>query len=361
MQMRLTKGNIYMIRILAISFLLLMARPMYDSGHTRQKETIDMFVFSGRTFFCGIDLGDDMKGGHGLETGLSYEIVKRFAHEKRCDVSIMVGGRNVNYIDSLKVGSIDMLITHLEDIEDTEGIIVSHNLTDCSVMAVRTGMESYIKEMNEWIDAYTSSEDFAGMKELFARQNDPIKLAGKGVRRQTISPYDTLFKQYAEELGWDWRMLAAVVYQESKFSINSMSYRGATGLMQVMPRTGTIYNIDNLFDPENNLKAGTSHLKRLQGLYRNNGMTHEERIRFTLAAYNAGEGRINDCRSLAKSQNLNPDIWEEVAKVIPMMNDDTILQNENVMLGKFKGTETLAYVENVMDLYSAICMICPEI
>lgn len=156
-------------------------------------------------------------------------------------------------------------------------------------------------------------------------------------------------------------MLAAVVYQESKFSINSMSYRGATGLMQVMPRTGTIYNIDNLFDPENNLKAGTSHLKRLQGLYRNSGMTHEERIRFTLAAYNAGEGRINDCRSLAKSKNLNPDIWEEVAKVIPMMNDDTILHNENVMLGKFKGTETLAYVENVMDLYSAICMICPEI
>jgi membrane-bound lytic murein transglycosylase F len=169
-----------------------------------------------------------------------------------------------------------------------------------------------------------------------------------------------LIKQYAKTLGWDWRMLAAVIYQESKFSISSRSHRGATGLMQVMPQTARYYNITDLTDPEQNLIAGTSHLKRLHGLYKGCDMTPEERIRFTLAAYNAGEGRIIDCRNLAKSKHLDENKWSDIVKVIPLMNDDKILEDENVKLGKFKGTETIGYVDNVMALYEAICKISPR-
>ena len=74
------------------------------------------------------------------------------------------------------------------------------------------------------------------------------KRAAKGVTSDRVSPYDELIKKYAKELGWDWRMLAAVVYQESKFSINSVSHRGAVGLMQVMPQTGLYYGVEDLTD-----------------------------------------------------------------------------------------------------------------
>ena len=154
-------------------------------------------------------------------------------------------------------------------------------------------------------------------------------------------------------------MLAAVVYQESKFSINSVSHRGAIGLMQVMPQTGLYYGIEDLTDPEQNLIAGTSHLKRLQNLYIKSGMEPEDLVRFTLAAYNAGEGRIADCRNFAASRNVDRNSWDTIVSIIPLMREDSILEEESVKLGKFKGHETIAYIDNIMSLYESICSIHP--
>ena len=300
-----------------------------------------------------------MKGGHGLETGFAYEVLKDFAHDHNCTINVVTGEKGVDYLEMLKDGDIDLLVMHHGDAMDKEGIILSDHI-ECSAIAVGNGKSGHIREINEWLSSYTVSEEFSSLKSLFFRAFNPIKRAERGLISETVSPYDTLFRQYAAELGWDWRMLAAVVYQESKFSIGSRSHRGAMGLMQVMPQTGAVYNIKDLTDPQQNLIAGTSHLKRLQNLYRGCDMTQEEKTLFTLAAYNAGEGRIADCRNLAASKRLDANKWSEVVKVIPCMSEDSILEDQNVKLGKFKGTETIAYVENVMALYDAICMICPR-
>jgi membrane-bound lytic murein transglycosylase F len=129
--------------------------------------------------------------------------------------------------------------------------------------------------------------------------------------------------------------------------------------MQVMPQTGKIYGIDNLLDPEQNILAGTSHLKRLQKMFSKYDLTEEELVKFTLAAYNAGEGRIMDCRNLAENKGYDNSRWEEITKVIPLMREDSILQEECVKLGKFQGHETIDYIESVMSHYQAICQICP--
>lgn len=336
----------------------MIACPLHESGHTHTESIIDMYHFSGRTIVCGIDLGDDMRGGHGLETGLSYEILKDFARDHNCTIKIVTGEGHTDYVEDLRKGKIDMLVMHHEDKAGNEDFILSDNIMDCSALAVCNGKSGHIREINEWIGQYKASEEFENHKRLFIRQFNPLKRAEKGVNTEIVSPYDDLFRQHAAELGWDWRMLAAVVYQESKFSISSRSHRGAVGLMQVMPQTAACYNITELVDPQQNLIAGTNHLKRLQNLYKGCEMSSEERIRFTLAAYNAGEGRIKDCRNLARSRNRDENKWSEIVKVIPMMNDDSILSDENVKLGKFKGTETIAYVDNVMALYEAICTIC---
>ena len=128
-----------------------------------------------------------------------------------------------------------------------------------------------------------------------------------------------------------------------------------------MPSTARHYGIDNLLDPEKNLKAGTQHLKRLQRMFEKAEMDHSELIKFTLAAYNAGEGRIADCRRFAEAKEKNSNSWDEIVSLIPLMREDSILEEESVKLGKFQGHETIAYIDNIMNLYNAFCTICPSI
>ena len=90
-------------------------------------------------------------------------------------------------------------------------------------------------------------------------------------------------------------------------------------------------------------------------------MDKMEQIKFTLAAYNAGEGRIADCRRFAAAKDVNSNSWNDIISIIPMMREDSILEEESVKLGKFQGFETIAYVDNIMNLYDAFCTICPSI
>ena len=114
-----------------------------------------------------------------------------------------------------------------------------------------------------------------------------------------------------------------------------------------------------LLDPEENIKAGTMHLARLQKMYGDSGMTDAERFKFVLASYNAGEGRIADCRRLAEARNLDNTRWDDILKVIPSMRDEATLRETYLKFGKFNGTETVNYVENILNIYAAFCEICP--
>ena len=354
-----TEKRIRRTRNLFITLLIICLTPLCESGRPLSGADSTNW-FTGKELTCAIDLGDDMRGAHGLETGFSYELVNRFAEDNNCTIKIIASAKKgSNYMDSLKKGTIDLLITHLED-ADTD-LNISRAFNGCSAWMTSSPDLNSMKQINSWLSYFSSTDEYRQLQEKFflERTANPIRRAERGVLTRTASPYDGLIRKYASELGWDWRMLAAVVYQESKFSINSQSHRGAQGLMQVMPQTGRKYGIDDLVDPENNLIAGTSHLKRLQKMLSAKGFSQEELIKFTLASYNAGEGRIMDCRSLAAAQGLDNCVWANIVTVIPMMRDDSILEDESVKLGKFQGHETIAYVDNIMEIYNAICTICP--
>ena len=319
-------------------------------------------AFAGQDITCVIDLGDEMYAGHGLETGMNYELLNRFAEDNRCNISIITPDKGENYIDSLKQGKVDIIIAHTHDIDqESDSVEMSRMMSPCSAWIVAKDSEAELRQINLWISHMTESADFESITKRYSQYGNPVRKAENGCRSNTISPYDELFRKYAAELGWDWRMLAAVVYQESKFSINSRSHRGARGLMQVMPSTAEHYGIDDLLNPEKNLKAGTRHLKRLQRMFDNAEMDKMEQIKFTLAAYNAGEGRIADCRRFAAVKEVDSNCWNDIVGIIPMMREDSILEEESVKLGKFQGFETIAYVDNIMNLYDAFCTICPSI
>lgn len=358
--MRITEKKERRIRNVLITLTIICLTPLCEKGRMLSgAHTTD--AFAGKDITCVIDLGDEMYADHGLETGMNYELLNRFAKDNNCNISIVAAGKNEDYIDSLKNGDIDILITHSEDLEGkSEGIEISRQFNSCSSWAVAAEKETELRQVNTWISHISDSEEYESIKRRFSVYGNPVTRAEKGVRCKALSPYDNLFKKYAAELGWDWRMLAAVVYQESRFSINSRSFRGAQGLMQVMPSTAAYYGVDNLLDPEQNLIAGTSHLKRLQRQLSRHGMDDAELVKFTLAAYNAGEGRIADCRNFAASRQADNNRWEEIVGLIPLMREDSILEEKSVKLGKFQGHETIAYVNNIMKIYDAFCTICPS-
>jgi membrane-bound lytic murein transglycosylase F len=355
--MRFTEKRKRRIRNVIICMTVICLTPLLERGRTLSGAS-STDVFAGKEIVCAIDLCDDMYGSHGLETGFSYQMLGRFAGDNRCDIRIVAAKKGENWLDSLKQGKVDIVITHDEEVSEEDGLNLSRNMDDCTVWAVKE--EAQLRQVNSWISHIISHDYYRQTQKAYSGSFNPYRKAERGVRTKTLSPYDDIIKKYAADLGWDWRMLAAVIYQESKFSINSRSHRGAQGLMQVMPQTARYYEIDDLLDPEKNIMAGTSHLKRLQKLYSKCGMESIEQVKFTLAAYNAGEGRVADCRNFAASRQIDNNSWEEIVNLIPLMREDSILEEESVKLGKFNGYETIAYIDSVMSLYNAFCTICPE-
>ena len=347
------------LRNVVISFAIICLTPLCEKGRMLSGAH-SVNTFAGKELICAIDLGNDMYSRHGLETGLNYELMSRFAQDNHCNVKIIAAGRKDNYIDSLRQGKVDIVISHDKDSFACETFDILRTLDSCSVWAIN-GNGAQARQFNRWISHISGTEEFARLKDKYSKTYNPHKRAEWGVNTRTLSPYDSMIRKYAAELGWDWRMLASVIYQESRFSIGSSSFRGAQGLMQVMPSTAKYYNVENLLDPEQNLIAGTSHLKRLQNIFKKDGLSGEELIKFTLAAYNAGEGRIMDCRNLAESRGVDNKVWDETIKIIPLMREDSILEDEAVKLGKFQGRETIAYIDQIFSHYSAFCSICPSI
>lgn len=158
---------------------------------------------------------------------------------------------------------------------------------------------------------------------------------------EKLHSYENLFKRYAAEYGFDWKLIAAQAYQESGFDHSSRSSAGAIGLMQLMPdlaneeRVG-IKDFDIL---ENNVQAGVKYLALLRDSYFDSDqIPSHERILFALAAYNAGPGRISKARELASRMGYDPNRW---------------FQNSELGALKLIGQEPLRYVSNISKYYVA--------
>ena len=167
----------------------------------------------------------------------------------------------------------------------------------------------------------------------------------------SISPYDDYFKTYSKELNWDWRLLASQVYQESRFDPWAESWMGAVGPMQIMPETAAMYGDYDLWEPDENIKAGTKHLAWLYDIFENQ-LDSMEHIMFTLASYNVGPGHVSDARKLAEKYGKDPNKWNNnVAEMIKLKSEKKYYTDNVVKHGYCRGIETYNYVKNVMDRY----------
>ena len=168
-----------------------------------------------------------------------------------------------------------------------------------------------------------------------------------------ISPYDQVFKKYAQEMGWDWRLLAAIAFAESGFDPNATSWMGARGLMQVMPKTARSFgaNEEDLGNPEVSVRVASKILMELEGIMRSKAGA-DDRIKFVLASYNAGSGHVTDAIALASKYELDPRVWNENVEQAMLWKMDPEYYNDSVCSnGYCRGTEPVDYVVKVLDCY----------
>lgn len=173
----------------------------------------------------------------------------------------------------------------------------------------------------------------------------PILNAARG----QISQYDDLFKKYALQCKWDWRLMVAQAYQESMFDPQAVSYMGAMGLMQLMPGTARDVGVSQseVFVPERNVQGATKLIQQLNTHYAFISNA-DERINFILAAYNAGPGHVDDARALAKKYGKNPNVWlGNVDAFVLKMSDSQYYNQPEVKCGYFRGGETYDYVNSI--------------
>ncbi len=174
-------------------------------------------------------------------------------------------------------------------------------------------------------------------------------IIGKG----SISPWDEYFRKYAVEINWDWRLLAAVAFNESGFDPDEISWAGASGIMQLMPRTAGNFGLDrtSILDPEKNIEAGVQYIKSLNLTFRKIS-DREERIKFILASYNSGPAHIFDAMKLAEKYGKNPNVWfDNVDIYLLKKSEPEFYRDPVVKYGKFRGKETVAYVINTLETY----------
>lgn len=165
-----------------------------------------------------------------------------------------------------------------------------------------------------------------------------------------ISPFDSLFRLYADSV-CDWKMLAAIAYVESKFDTSARSYRGAQGLMQIMPATYR-HTLARMGVPDTmaqnvelDIMVAVRYMDDLSKLF--DFINDRERINYILGSYNGGSNHIFDAMRIARKKGVNRYNWNSLSPVLASLSDPEVYNDSVCQYGQFDATETLNYVRKV--------------
>jgi membrane-bound lytic murein transglycosylase F len=217
--------------------------------------------------------------------------------------------------------------------------------------ALRPKSKILKEKLDAFLQTYIASEAFTQLKKRYfdyiASTPTEFYLTPKGA----LSPFDALFKKAAQAYSWDWKVLAAVAFKESRFNPNARGFGGAYGLMQFMPNTGPQFGVYPESSPEVQIKGGMRYLQAMSKRWASIS-DEQTRLQFTLASYNAGMSHIEDAQRLARAAGLNPDKWDgNVALMVNKLDEPQFYRSELVRCGAYRGQAT-SYVAKVLGIYA---------
>ena len=270
--------------------------------------------------------------------------------------SARTAGSAMPLLDSVDAGTIDCTIadSHLADFARRRHpeLVVAMNLTEERPLAwAHSGeVEGLQGALASWF-AEAHGEGF--LEELDTRwfgrfgEFDYVDVARFVRRVQSRLPeYRNAFEDAAESLPFDWEMLAAQAYQESHWDPDAVSATGVRGLMMLTLSTAERVGIEDRRDPFQSIEGGAIYLADLYDRVPED-VRGEDRIWFTLAAYNIGMGHMYDARALAERLGRDKNSWADLAATLPLLSDPQYY--ETLRYGYARGLEPVRYVEKIRE------------
>ncbi len=220
--------------------------------------------------------------------------------------------------------------------------------------AVDKGSVDLKKTIDSWLSDFKKSRKYALIRHKYFNNKRSAEIVASDYFANIsgkISPYDELIKEFSEEIGWDWRLVASMIYQESRFNPHAKSWAGAYGLMQLMPATGRRFGVSPASSLKNQIQAGLRYIQWLDKRF-SDIKDSEERKKFILAGYNIGFGHVMDARALTAKHGKDPNVWDNnVADYLLLKSNPKYYSDPVVKYGYCRGTETYQYVADIMERY----------
>lgn len=219
---------------------------------------------------------------------------------------------------------------------------------------VKKGNSELLKKINQYFNQIKENGTFDklynkyyGTAEIFDYV-DLLKYHDRIDKR--LPKYEAKIKAEAEKYGFDWRLIAAMIYQESHFNPHARSYTGVRGLMQLTLVTAREMGVKSRLNPEQSIQGGVKYLNKIYQRF--DDVNSADRIKFTLASYNIGYGHIRDAQMLAEQQEMNKNQWNTMVKILPLLRYRKYYKQTRY--GYARGTEPVRYVERILSYYEIL-------
>lgn len=300
---------------------------------------------------------------HVKKGSVFYNRLKNINLETGGDIQIVEDDLSIDeLIKQVADGEIDFTIcdSHVAAINKKyyRNIDIETNLGSYSqnlAWAVPLGSDSLLLMINKWLAEYKKSKEFYFVYNKYFKNSRTTQMAKSEYFSYSggkISPYDDLIKEYSKKINWDWRLLASLIYQESKFNPGAQSWTGAFGIMQMMPTTAEQYGISDTSSVVEQIQAGIKYIslidKQLEPLVKDS----LERRKFVMASYNAGLAHVLDAQRLAAKYQKDPQKWDDNVDYYLLNKSNPKYYNDSVVYyGYCRGVEPYNYVREIYDRY----------
>ena len=219
--------------------------------------------------------------------------------------------------------------------------------------AVRENQTVLHGRLDEFVEqGYRGYEFNVRYNKYFVNQRRMAQQREGRITGESLSPFDDIVRPLAEEAGIDWRLVVSQMYQESGFEPQRVSFAGAEGLLQVLPRTAQEVGEDpnRLAEPEVGIRAGVRYLAWTRDRF--SDLPVGEQLLFALGAYNAGAGHVRDGRRLARRLGLDDSLWfDNVEQAMLKLSEPRYAREATH--GYVRGAEVVRYVREIHDRYRA--------
>lgn len=264
-------------------------------------------------------------------------------------------------IDAVAEGKIKLTITdfHMANYHQKmyKNLDISFEISEELPLSwcMRTCSSKLLDTFNIWLFDFKNTREFKYLyNRYFQRQRIQDKYCGEyfSIKGGKISDYDKIVQKFSSEIGWDWRLISSLIYEESRFKHDLESPSGAYGIMQLMPLTAERHGVYRDSPVEDHIRAGVRFLKNIENRFLDKVPDSVQRVKFVLASYNLGEGHVLDAIELTKKYRKNPELWEENVETFLIKKGNKFYYNDEVVkYGFCKGKTASNFVKNILARY----------